>query len=87
MDCGGGVDSGCSGSGIGVQASSHHGRCSAVLVLVAWLLTLVCCPGDKRSRVLVQVAGVPLAVLAGILGVGAMAGIVMEADVPAVGFT
>ena len=76
---GGGVDSGRSSSrmlGIGVQAGSHRGRCSGVLVLVAQLFTLVCCPGDKRSRVLVQVAVVPLGVLAGdgILGLGVMAG-------------
>ena len=49
---GGGVDIGRAGSGIlgiGAQAGSHHGRCSGVLVLVVPLLTLVCCPGDKRS--------------------------------------
>ena len=75
----GGFDSGRSSSGVlgvGVQAGSHRGRCFGVLVLVARLLTLVCCPGDKRSGVLVQVAVVPLGVLAGdgVLGVGVMAG-------------
>ena len=60
----------------GLGYSSHRCRCFGVLVLVARLLTLVCCPGDKRSEVLVQVAVVPLGVLAGdgILGVGVMAG-------------
>ena len=64
------------GLGVGVQAGSHRGRCFGVLVLVARLLTLVCCPGDKRSGVLVQVAVVPLGVLGGdgVLGVGVMAG-------------
>ena len=71
-----GVDSSRSGSGmleIWVQAGSHRGRCSGVLVLVArllsvgvlWVGVLVCCPGGKCSGVLVQVDGVPLGVLAG----------------------
>ena len=76
---GGGVDGGRSSSGVlgvGVQAGSHRGRCFGVLVLVARLVTRVSCHGDKRSGILVQVAVVPLGVLAGdgVLGVGVMAG-------------